>query len=276
MVEGNVCRKTSATAPLASSITLSRFCPEPSRSLSACPALRLQRKMLPELGIRADHLSKAGLKWLSNWQRIKLLSGLSFRLSLAALPSPCPFLFRRASLSDGQKELTCSAAWGRRLGSVKQSGKAPVRGEGGLNDGIYGGRKPAWGFGCWYLHQLKVEELKSMQRDRSRANLAQTIKHLVEPRKEPCAWEVLQQHRLEVLQEKQQDWRQLECNSRKEESRLTPRLGDAVQASRSLPSLPQNNQKKLSNEAHENLDTGVSTEKTRRNWDWQRQMWKSL
>lgn len=110
MVEGNVCRKTSATAPLASSITLSRFCPEPSRSLSACPALRLQRKMLPELGIRADHLSKAGLKWLSNWQRIKLLSGLSFRLSLAALPSPCPFLFRRASLSDGQKELTCSAA----------------------------------------------------------------------------------------------------------------------------------------------------------------------
>lgn len=90
-----------------------------------------------------------------------------------------------------------------------------------------------------------------MQRDRSRANLAQTMKRLVELREEPRAREVLQQHRLEVLQEKQQDQWQLECNSRKEESRLTPRLGDAVQVSHSLPSLPQNNKKKLFKKAHQ-------------------------
>lgn len=136
MIEGNVCWKTSATAALASSITLSRFCPEPLPSLSACPALRLQRKMLPEPGIRADHLSKAGLKWLSNGQRIKPLSRLSFHLSSAALPFPCLFLFHRASLSDGRKEIMCSGAWGRRLGSVKESGKTPTEGEGGLNNGI--------------------------------------------------------------------------------------------------------------------------------------------
>ena len=110
MTEGNVCWEMSATASLASSILLSRFCPEPLLSLSACPALRLQRKVLPELGIGADHLCKAGLKWLSNGQRIKPQSRLSFHLSSTTLPFPCLFLFRRASLSDGQKELMCSAA----------------------------------------------------------------------------------------------------------------------------------------------------------------------
>lgn len=98
MWEGNVFWKTSVTATLAFSITLFWFCPEPLLSLSACPALRLQRKMLPELGIGADHLSKPGLKWSSNGQRIKPQSRLSFRLSSATLPSPCLFLFHRASL----------------------------------------------------------------------------------------------------------------------------------------------------------------------------------
>lgn len=37
--------------------------------------------MLPELGIEADHLSKAGLKELNNEQRIKSSLHLSFHLS---------------------------------------------------------------------------------------------------------------------------------------------------------------------------------------------------
>lgn len=70
--------------------SLSPVCPGPSLPLSACPALRLQRKMLPELGIRTDPLSKAGLNWVSNGQRIKPQSRLSF-LSSATLPSiPLP------------------------------------------------------------------------------------------------------------------------------------------------------------------------------------------
>lgn len=72
-------------------------------------------------------------------------------------------------------------------------------------------------------------------------------KHQAEGREEPCAWEILQQQSLEVLQEGQHDWWQLKCDSRKEESKLTPRCGDAVEVSHNLPSLPQN--KKLSNKA---------------------------
>lgn len=136
-----MCWKTSGTTALASSITLSQFCPEPL--LSVCPTLRRQRKMLPELGIGTDHLSKAGLKWLSNGQKIKPLARLSFHLSSAALPSPPLLLFCHALLSDGQKELTCSAACRRRLGSVKECGKTLAEGEEGLNDGIYSGNKPA-------------------------------------------------------------------------------------------------------------------------------------
>lgn len=79
-----------------------------------------------------------------------------------------------------------------------------------------------------------------MQWHRSSANLALMTKHQVEGREEPRAWEILQQQSLEVLQEEQHDRWQLKCNSRKDESRLTPRCGDAVEVSHNLPSLPQN------------------------------------
>lgn len=89
----NVCWETSAdavpTLPRAMALT--------------CPAPRLQRKMLPELGIEADHLSKAGLKELSNEQRIKPSLHLSFHLSSATPPSLHQFLFCCASLSDGKR-----------------------------------------------------------------------------------------------------------------------------------------------------------------------------
>lgn len=73
-------------------------------------------------------------------------------------------------------------------------------------------------------------------------------KHQVEGREEPCAWEIVQQQNLKVLQEEQQDRWQLKCNSRKEESKLTPRCGDAVEVLHNLPSLLQN--QKLSNKAY--------------------------
>lgn len=52
----NVCWETSANAVPT----------QPRDRALPCPAPRLQRKMLPELGIKADHLSKAGLKDLNN------------------------------------------------------------------------------------------------------------------------------------------------------------------------------------------------------------------
>lgn len=89
----NVCWKVSANAVP----TLPR-----ARALT-CPASRLWRKMLPELGIEADHLSKAGLKELNNEQRIKPSLHLSFHLSSATPSSPHQFLFCRALLSDGKR-----------------------------------------------------------------------------------------------------------------------------------------------------------------------------
>lgn len=89
----NVCWETSANAVP----TL------PSAMALTCPAPRLQRKMLPELGIEADHLSKAGLKELSNEQSTKPSLHLSFYLSSATPPSLHQFLCCCASLSDGEK-----------------------------------------------------------------------------------------------------------------------------------------------------------------------------
>lgn len=104
MRDGKACQKTSVTTALASSITLSRFRPEPLLSLGS----KVQRKVLLELGIRADHLSKAEFTQLSNGQRTTLQSHLSFHLSRPA--SPLPVFISPSLLSDGQKELTCSVA----------------------------------------------------------------------------------------------------------------------------------------------------------------------
>lgn len=89
----NVCWEISANAVP----TLPR-----ARALT-CPASRLRRKMLPEQGIEADHLSKARLKELNNEQRIKPLLHLSFQLSSATPSSLHQFLFCCASLSDGKR-----------------------------------------------------------------------------------------------------------------------------------------------------------------------------
>lgn len=75
----------------------------PGARALTCPASRLQRKILPELGIEADHISKAGLKELNNEQRIKPSLHLSFHLSSATPSSLRQFLFCHASLSDGKR-----------------------------------------------------------------------------------------------------------------------------------------------------------------------------
>lgn len=61
------------------------------------------KTVLPELALKADHLSKGGLKELSNEQRIKPSQHLSFQLSSATPPSLHQFVFCHASLSDGKR-----------------------------------------------------------------------------------------------------------------------------------------------------------------------------